>query len=264
MEITDPNVISQLAAQFTEQPAGGAEVKTILPTNNVVRLAGGYVLSDGTVVRTVEVRELTGVDEEALASTASTGSALLTILTRGIERVDGRAPRQEDFDSILLGDIETVILNVYIVTFGPEVTYSYGCKGCGAVKSGEVNLLNDIKYKELTNPATDSVFEVQLKSGTAVVSLPNGITQRRLQDIGNATEAEITTAVLSGCLVSVNGNPSMGVSTAKSLSMSDRAAIAGEIMNRTPGPRLGEVVKACEACSTTHVVPLSLAGLFRV
>lgn len=264
MEITDPALVSKLAAQFNEQPASeAAPVQTIAPSNNQVKLPGGYI-RDRKLIKYVEVRELTGEDEEALASTTGTGAAMLIILNRGLKSIDGVKPRPDDFDSLLLGDIEAIVLGVYIATFGPEVTYSYTCHSCGSTAKGKVDLSSDVKYVELLD-ASDTVFTVELRGGrSATVSLPNGITQRRLLELDNATDAELTTAILTGCIVSVDGQPSSGVSTAKQLSMADRSEIIKEILDRNPGPRLGEVSKACEACGANHIVPLSLAALFRV
>jgi hypothetical protein len=264
MEITDPALISKLAAQFAEQPASeAAPVQTIPPTDNLVRLPGGYI-KDRKVIKHVEVRELTGEDEEALAATSSTGAAVAAILNRGLKSIDGSKPRPEDFDSLLLGDIETIVLGVYIATFGAEVTYSYSCHSCGHSAKGEIDLASDVKYVELLD-ASDTFFKVDLRGNrSAMVNLPNGVTQRRLLELDSATDAELTTAILAGCLVSVDGQPSSGVSTAKQLSMADRSEIIKEVLDRNPGPRLGEVSKACEACGTNHIVPLSLAALFRV
>jgi len=69
---------------------------------------------------------------------------------------------------------------------------------------------------------------------------------------------------LSGCLVSINGTPSLGVQTALNLGILDRETIISEIYKRTPGPRLGEVTKACKACGNETPLPLSLASLFRI
>ena len=37
-----------------------------------------------------------------------------------------------------------------------------------------------------------------------------------------------------------------------------------EIIKRNPGPRLGEVTKACKACGELMALPLSLLDLFRI
>jgi hypothetical protein len=78
------------------------------------------------------------------------------------------------------------------------------------------------------------------------------------------TAAEVNTILLSGCITSINGAPSVGARTALSLGMADRNKIIDEILNRNPGPRLGEVKKTCQACGEDIPLPLSLTDLFRL
>ena len=96
------------------------------------------------------------------------------------------------------------------------------------------------------------------------VALPTGVTQKRLMENSDKTSAELSTILLSGCVQAVNGAPSLGASTVLNLGISERTQIVEEIMNRTPGPRLGEVKKACKACGELVEVPLSLLDLFRL
>ena len=83
-------------------------------------------------------------------------------------------------------------------------------------------------------------------------------------DNADKTAAEINTLLLSGCVISVNGTPSMGAHTVLSLGMTDRASIVDEIIENNPGPRLGEVKKACKACGEDMSLPLSLLDLFQL
>ena len=46
--------------------------------------------------------------------------------------------------------------------------------------------------------------------------------------------------------------------------MADREKLIAEIVEKNPGPRLGEVKKACQACGEDMETPLSLAALFRL
>jgi len=83
-------------------------------------------------------------------------------------------------------------------------------------------------------------------------------------DNADKTAAEINTLLLSGCVVSVNGAPSMGAHTVLSLGMVDRAKLVDDIIENNPGPRLGEVKKACKACGESIDLPLSLLDLFQL
>jgi hypothetical protein len=78
------------------------------------------------------------------------------------------------------------------------------------------------------------------------------------------TSSEVNTMLLAGCILSVNGAPSIGASTALSLGMADRNKLIDNIIERNPGPRLGEVKKVCKACGEDIHLPLSLLDLFRL
>lgn len=260
--ITDPTLVNKLAAQaMTEQPA--TPIITNRPTTNIVELAAGVISETGEVYTEAEIRELTGDDEEALARVGDSGKALMTILNRGLVSIGGLKPTQTMLDALLAGDRDAILLGIYIATFGPAAYYETVCDSCGTFTVAQINLSEDVPVKKLERPE-DRIFELELKKGKAVVALPNGITQRRLIESAGATTAENLTTIISGCLLSINGSPSMGEVTARSLGMADRSAIVSAIYDRTPGPRLGEVTKACEACGKDYLAPLSLAALFRV
>jgi hypothetical protein len=56
----------------------------VSPSDTTVELPGGYINAAGEVIRTAEVRELTGKDEEVISKTNNLGKAILTILQLGM------------------------------------------------------------------------------------------------------------------------------------------------------------------------------------
>ena len=116
----------------------------------------------------------------------------------------------------------------------------------------------------MADQIVDRTWRVSTKKGYVTVSLPTGITQKKLLENADKSSAEINTILLSGCVMDVNGEPSMGASTVLNLGMQDRSKIVEEIINRNPGPRLGEVKKTCKACGEDIALPLSLVDLFRL
>lgn len=259
--IDDPSVVSNLASQVMQE---AKDVKTVPPSSSEVELPGGFI-DAGSLVKYVEIRELTGADEEAIAKSGSTAKALNEILQRGLVKIGGRPVKNQDFDEMLLGDRDAVLLGIRKITFGDMVPASLPCNKCGNVNEVVVDLNKDIPVTELEDPITSRRFEVALKIGTASVSLPNGLTQRKLMENGDKTASELATIIIAGCLSSIDGAPiAHGTKTALSLTIKDRESIVAEIADRNPGPRLGGVVKACEACGSNLFVPLSLADLFRL
>jgi hypothetical protein len=75
---------------------------------------------------------------------------------------------------------------------------------------------------------------------------------------------EVNTILLAGCITSIDGEMSIGNAGPLALGMSDRSKIIDSILERNPGPRLGEVSKVCKACEEKIEIPLSLVDLFRL
>lgn len=259
--ITDANLISQYAEKIMEEPA--PQIVTRAPSETEVTLPGGFVTQSGEVVYTAEVRELTGADEEAIAKAGNTGKALNILLERGLVSIGGEKVTKNDLDTLLAGDRDAILVGIRRVTFGNTMAVPISCQHCSAEYLEDVHLIDDVPVKTLENPS-DRIWTMTTKKGEAVVALPNGIVQKRLMENLDKTVAEINTLVLAGCITALNGAPSVGASTALALSMQDRATILDAIVNRAPGPRLGEVKKVCKACGEEMELPLSLVDLFRL
>jgi hypothetical protein len=260
--ITDAQLLQEFAAKAMEEPA--TVIKTRAPSESEVKLPGGYIDLDGELHTTAEVRELTGADEEAVAKAGSTGKALNVLLARGLVKVGSNEATSSDLDALLSGDRDAILLGIRRVTFGQTTDVMVRCSFCSDEHVTTLDLLTDVPTTSLKDPVEDRQWEMDTKRGKAVVALPNGITQKRLMENYDKTPAELNTLLLSGCIVELDGAPSLGASTALSLGMADRNKIVDEIIKRNPGPRLGEVKKACKACGEDILLPLSLLDLFRL
>lgn len=264
-EITtsDPTILEQLTSQVTEEAK--PEIKTVAPSNSEVTLPGGFITREGSLVKYAEVRELNGLDEEAIAKAGSIGRALLVMLQRGLVNLGMEPAKKEDLDRLLSGDRDAILIGVRKVTFGDTIEFHVVCSHCSTELDVVVDLNEDIPYRELENPIEDRKFTYESeKHGIIEVSLPTGSTQRKLMENTDKTVAELNTILLTGCIDSINGQPIMGASSVLKLGMADREKIINEIIKRNPGPRLGEVKTSCEACGEEIPMPLALADLFRL
>lgn len=241
-----------------------AVITTRAPSESEVSLPGGFINNAGELIKTAEVRELNGSDEEAIAKAGSTGKALGVLLQRGLIKIGTKEATSADLDTLLSGDRDAILIGIRKVTFGETMEVPVACQHCVHEDTAEVNLTTDVPVVSLKDPVEDRVWTIQTKKGEVTVALPNGVVQKKLMENFDKTSAEVNTLLLSGCIVSVNGSPSVGASTALSLSMLDRSKIVQEILSKTPGPRLGEVKKACKACGESMNIPLSLVDLFRL
>ena len=260
---SDPAVLEQAINQIDEKPT--VKIKTVAPSNSEVTLPGGFITKEGTLVKYAEVRELTGLDEEAIAKAGSPSRALLVMLQRGLVSIGTEDADKQDLERLLSGDRDSILIGIRKVTFGPSAEFSLTCPHCRTDLDVVVDLDKDIPYRHLDDPINDRTFEyVSKKHGVIQVSLPTGSTQRKLMENTDKTIAELNTILLSGCVDSVNGVASMGAPTVLKLGMADREQIVNEIVKRTPGPRLGEVTTSCEACGEQIAMPLALTDLFRL
>lgn len=260
--IVKPEELAKLAEEAMAEPR--VDVTTQAPSSPEVILPGGFIESDGSVVKTAEVRELNGEDEEIIAQASSASKALQLILNRGVVSIGDREVVKDDFDKLLLGDREMLLLAIRRVTFGDDIDLAVTCNSCTTQQDIKINLSEDVPVKELEDSVGDRSWDVTLRNGDVVnVSLPNGKTQKKILDApDDTTGAALNTILLNGCINLVNGSPAKP-NVAQKLGLVDREKITREIFEKAPGPRLGEVSKVCEACGEKILLPLNLAALFR-
>ncbi len=259
--ITDAALLQKYTEKAMQEPE--VVIETQAPAESLIELPGGFVNGNNEVVYTAEVRELTGADEEAIAKASTTGKALITLLERGLEKIGDDVPTSYDFDSLLSGDRDAILLGIRKMTFGEDLELTATCRSCDTKQEITVNLTKDVPVRELKDSDGARQWEMKTKAGVVTVNLPNGIVQKKLYDVFDKTSAEVNTILLSGCIVSLDGRPVFGSNVALGLSVSDRSSILDEIVKRNPGPRLGEVTKTCQACEEVIELPLSLVDLFR-
>ena len=259
---TDPKLVNAAITEaLKEEPV---KIKTLAPANNHVDLPGGYISPGGSLAKYAEVKELTGIDEEAIAKSGSLGRALNTILQKGLVSIGGEPVTKDAFDDLLSADRDAIMIGIRKVTFGETIDYTAVCQSCNTTQDLKIDLNKDVPVKELNNPIEDRNWTIEVKAGLVNVTLPTGDVQRKLMENMDKTSAEMNTMLLSGCVLSVNGTNSIGSSTVLKLGMGDREKLVEEILENNPGPRLGEVKKACEACGESIPTPLSLMSLFRL
>lgn len=260
--ITDAELVAQYAKKAMEEPE--KVIKTQAPSNSEVTLPGGYILPSGELAKTAEVKELNGEDEEAISKASSASKSISILLQRGLVKLGDKDASKEDLDALLSGDRDAILIGIRIATFGNLIPLNVMCGSCNHEQLTEVDLNEDVPVVTLKNSIADRVWEKKTKQGTLKLSLPNGVTQKKLLENIDKTISEINTILLSGCILSVDNAPALGTQTALSLGLAERNQIVEEILTKNPGPRLGEVKKVCKACGEDIPLPLGLLDLFRL
>jgi len=263
---TNPELANKLAKQATELSDQEAMVRAVkppvtLPPATDVDLPGGLFDPFNGLISKAEIRELTGVDEEAISKIVDPAKALLSILERGTVKIGDEPATKEVLDSLFAGDREMLLLAIRCATFGNEIKLGPGlCPHCDEVQTFNVDLSKDIEIKRLND---DAEFTVDCKVGKVLVTLPKGSTQKAIVESTNKTSAELDTILLKNCVLEINGSTVVSAEAVRNLSMLDRRTILKEISDRNPGPQLGTLKKECQSCGQEVPLPLSLADLFR-
>lgn len=260
----NPALANQLAQQvdsIVEQDKPEASI--VPPSDNLVTLPGGYISDAGEVITEVEVRELNGRDEEAIAKSNSVGRVLTAILSRGTVRIGNEEATEEMLEQMFAGDRDAILLGIFKATFGQTTELTAFCSGCEDYKGIQIDVDEDIKVKKLSDPIEQRRFDVKGKKNVYTLVLPTGKVQKELLLHPEKTLAELTTVLLEGTVRAIDGQPAFGKNQIQAIGVADRRILADELNKRSFGPVFTEVEAQCPDCSGKVVAPINLGTLFR-
>lgn len=257
----NPALANKMLSDVVDEKPQQKEVKITSPSNNVVTLPGGFITATGEVLDEAEVRELTGADEEAISKAPNIGRALLTILQRGTVRIGEERADEKILDNLLSADRDVLLLAIFKATFGNKAVVPVFIEG--EMKEVEVDLDNDIQIKTLEDKINDRVFSVKGRKGSFTVQLPTGKTHREMIKNSDKSAAELTTIMLEGTVLEINGAPVLSKSQVQNLGIQDRKVIIDEINDRLPGPKFDDVFVTDPDTGKEVRVPVNFGTLFR-
>jgi hypothetical protein len=255
------DLINQVLADSDNKKEYEAEITA--PSDTTVNLPAGLITPSGEVLRTAEVRELTGRDEEYIAKAGGIGKAFSTILSRGVVKIGDTTADEKMLDAMLSGDRDALMLGVFKATFGSELEIPAPCNGCGEMKLVAVDIDRDVPVKVLIDPIEDRTFTVQGKKNEYLVTLPTGVVQKEITENAEKGEAELTTSLLEHTILEINGSPVVTKAQVLNMGIVDRRKISTEISKRIPGPQFDGVTITCPDCEGEVVVPFNLGAFFR-
>lgn len=261
---SNPSLANDLINQaMAAQAAPKEQAMVTPPSDNLVHLPGGFITDAGEVIKTAEVRELTGRDEELISRSNGNGRSFTTILSCGVVKIGGIKADDKILDELLSGDRDALMVGIYKATFGAVNNTASFCRGCGEMKEISIDVDEDIVNKTLSDPVNDRVFTVQGKENEYRVILPTGAVQRELSVNLDKSMPELTTILLQGTVMEINGRPVLGKNQVQNLGITDRRILSEEIAKRNPGPQFSNVSVTCPDCGGEVVVPINLGTLFR-
>lgn len=260
----NPALANSLLEQAQKETAPAVEEAIVVPpSDSVVTLPGGYVNSAGEVITEVEVKELNGRDEEAIAKATNIGRVISAILSRGTVRVGEEPVTEEILEQMYAGDRDAVLLGIYKATFGPTADLAAFCTGCKDYKSLQVNVDDDIRVVKLADPIGSRRFTVKGKKDEYTLVLPTGKTQKELLINSDKTMAELTTMLLEGTIREINNRPVFSTSQIQEIGVADRRKISDALSKKAFGPVFDEVTAACPDCGGEVAAPINVGTLFQ-
>lgn len=258
------NDLSRLVMKSTNPAPIIAEIP-----DTYVKLPAGIIVNN-EVVQEAEVRELTGQDEEFLAKAKTSNNAakyVSTLLQRGVVAIGDEKATPALLDSLIQGDLDTLIMGVRRATFGNDFeVFNVPCPSCGELNDLELDL-KDIPIKELDDPLIREFYVDMRRGRRAKVEFPTGAVQNELfkkpVDVAVMNSITLSHCVLAFVEADGSERPSNGLLDVNKLGLADRKAILDFLYDNQPGPRYDQVVAKCHACEGEVPVPLNVGILFR-
>ena len=244
-----------------------------LPSDDIVTLPGGLIIKD-TIIKTVQVKELTGEDEESLARASQSMNAFVfmdRLLRCGVVKI-GTEPTSNTeklLSQMTVGDREALILGIRKATYGDKLEVNqWMCTNCGAVEDLEMEVA-DIPIVTLHDPANETTFKIPLrKGGFAQVNLATGADQIATFEKPELTQAQRETILLSRCVQSITDDKGVEhimaafPSLARTMSVPDRHAILNALRDKQPGPKYDKIEYTCGSCNGNVLVTVTIGNLF--
>lgn len=234
-----------------------------------VELPRGLMVS-GSWNKRAMVRELTGVDEEAISRVKDITDIYDTVLALGTVRIGdlelGTLPlteRQGHLGQLLLGERDLLFIGIVKATYGDRKTMLYRCQNCQEQQQLTVVLSEDFPMDVVVD-VERTEFDYTSSKGERIMYRPAiGADQMEALKRKNATAAEQNTIILSRCIKEVDGQLVLDPTAyARNLSLRDRNGLLTELVSRQPNVNMTMVVD-CVACREEQTIPLGWADLFQ-
>lgn len=239
------------------------------PESLAVELQRGLMDSSSGLWQTsAEVRELTGEDEEFLASLESDKNMtyskyMNTLVARATERIGNITVNnsQEVIQELISSDRDLLFLGIVRATYGPEKTFTRTCEACEKRNDVTIHLVDDFPVTE--SPVDlHAPLEIPLRKGKTIrIRFPNGADNLYVSKNTNTT-AEQSTLLIARCAVWEDGEaPADPIKWAKTMSLADRNTIIKAILGIEIGPKMREVNTQCAHCGESMVVLIDWVSL---
>jgi len=182
----------------------------------------GYLTDDGELLTDVWVREITGAEEDMLASTKVKDhrkmGELITRCTMAIGPISDRDELSRMVPKLLVGDRVYLFLLIRRVTLGDNYPFKSKCADCGYEGSFDVDL-SSMTVKAMANPLLRSIDVVSPRGRKITMAPMDGIREERLSTFKNDNDK--ATLALVSRVTHIDGKPAT-IGDLKQLPLSER------------------------------------------
>ena len=259
--LSDPDSLkARLAGDHPEFPE---------PRENIYELPRG-LFRNGTWNKEVEVRELTGVDEEILSRQTDARAFFDAVLGLGTVRIgsvdllaEPLSARKELLDELLLGERSYLFLAIAGATFGNKRELEITCPKCKTEQETTLILSEDFPLV-VEDEGINDTYEYKTRKGEVIVyRLMTGLDERLANANTNASESKKNDIALSCVIQSVDGGfPVDSEAYVRSLGMKDRFHLLSELQEHQPSVDM-DLEIPCIGCGEGQHLPLQWGDLFR-
>ncbi len=254
-------------AEVRRAVAGDRPVLPEAPAT-ALTLPRGYS-SAGVTHTEVEVRELTGSDEEYLSRFKGEEAVFDGLIALGVVRIGSLdlseepvSARRRILGTLLIGERLQIFLKIVEATFGNEKELRYTCASCDETQDVTVLLNEDFKIN--VPEGLQQVYEFTLRSGKKVTyRLLVGDDLTEISADQKKSVAQANTALLSRIILEVDGlPPGDPEELVRSFSIGDRDRLLQAVADNQPDVALS-LDMTCLSCHEEVKVPVSWGQLFR-
>lgn len=245
------------------------------PYTGITLFRGIY--ADGGYQQHAEVRELRGLDEEAIArmqGNQAPGAAtqfLNAVVAYGTSSIGpydlsekGLQQRLGVIEELLVGEKEYLFLHILRVTYGDQRVVPVRCISCNELNDVTFSLSTDVPVKKMDDPFRPT-YEFTCRNGDRIeYRLVTGGDQAEASKKTNLTIPEQNTIIFSRCITTVNGKPLVDpLYFARNLGALDRNRLLSEMNDKQPGPYFEEVKLPCASCGAESIFTPAWADLLQ-
>lgn len=216
-----------------------------------------------------EIREMTGSDEEYMASLEAKDSLtyaeyMSTLLKRAVLRVGtiDIANIPSALDNLTIGDRDILFLAVIKATYGKTKDFKAECVSCGELNDIVVNLDEDFPIQK-PNVDLRSTRSFTLRNGKVIkIRVPTSADNTQVAKSAKNASSQ-NTLMIAKCVVWEDGEtaPVDMEEWSKSLNVSDRNKLVRSLLDVQAGPKLEAVNVHCAHCNEEMIIRIDWISL---